>query len=191
MPPARGAPPSEEISAVIVLCFVLAMLLFAAGQRASTPPTVPGTPPATREIDFDRYQHAIDSQNRRMDALEAMLGGLCALEFGAMTYLLDRTEHAELALRLLALCMLLPVVTAFIGWFGFSGEEGPALDGDDGLDAQIHSDRAEALTRALETMRNDYAANRYLIRIKVRLRDVSVTLAATILIVELVSGMVQ
>jgi hypothetical protein len=67
------------------LYLVIAALLVTAAGRGmlrGTPAEPQSTFPPTSDstlLDFDRFQRAVGSQNRRMDALESTLGGLCAL----------------------------------------------------------------------------------------------------------------
>jgi len=162
---------------VKLLLFLLAALLVSRPRRRLDPTTT-----SDDGNEFARYQRAVSSQNRRLDALEGTLGALCAIEFAAMTYLLDKSEHAAIGYRWLAIAMLVPIIASLVGWFGFPGAESPNLHV---YDTDRRRDREAANRAALAAMVTDYRANRVQLAVKERLRGASVLLAAIILLVEL------
>jgi hypothetical protein len=130
------------------------------------------------EIDFDRYQRAVISINRRLDAMEATLGGLAILEIGAMTYILEKLQPEIHWTVGVFVAMALAIGLALLGVLEFQGDEAPNLFE---FDAVRRVNRQEALAATIKTMSETYHFNTDQVGIKEKLRSASAALAGLVL----------
>jgi hypothetical protein len=162
---------------VYAFIVVVLALFLARKQPAPSANVAPSEDPLV-----ERYARAVNAQNRRLDALEALLGSLAALEFAAMTYLLDKASTEPTLFRVLAAAMLLPIALALAGSFGFVGREGIDIVR---FDEDVVRDPVAAERNAVTALVRAAANNRTQERWKTRLRNASTVGAAVILAVSL------
>lgn len=134
---------------------------------------------AALDADMAIFQRRLSSQCRRLDALEAVLVALAALEFAAMTYI-GGTPHVTLPEKVGSFVILACVAASLIAVMGFEGDEAPDLEV---LDLDIRSSgRASALTRTKLAVVAIYRQNGNLIIYKKRVARWGAFITGTILL---------
>ena len=160
------------------LFFALVAVILA-GQRpnSSTAANSEATLIDIDDADFDRYQRGLVSLNRRLDAVEATLGGLAALEIAAMIYMLEKVAGDRLWSAGILGLMSAALALALVGIFAFGGDETPNL-------VEFHEergrDRKRAIRGAIGSMTETYEFNERQVSRKVSLRLISVWLTALV-----------
>jgi hypothetical protein len=152
------------------------------------------TPPAADALAEDHdvrfYQSALDGQQRRLDALDAILSATGLLVFTAMTYLLaiDTVRDGPLAPRLLAVALLLPVALTVYAVVGYAGVDAPDLVE---FDAAVRENRAASYEEARRAMVQAFVANRHALVAKQLLRNWATALASVLFLADLLVFVVQ
>lgn len=133
------------------------------------------------DLDFDRYQRSLISLNRRLDSVEATLGGLGVLEIGMMTYLLEKLDGGKNPTQWgigIFLVMALAISLNLLGVLEFQGDESPDI-------FIFHTDRTanrpKALAAALQSMIESFHFNNEQLAAKEKLRAISVLLSGIVL----------
>jgi hypothetical protein len=159
--------------------FLALLAAMAIGNRSNTVVLGPGNsePPDVDETDFGWYQQGLISLNRRLDAIEATLGGVAVLEIAATTYMLEKVGGERIWVSAILGVMATAIGLALFGVLGFQGDETPDLVR---FDEERRSSRKEAVAHAIRSIAETYAFNNRQVRRKERLRFVSVWLTAIV-----------
>jgi hypothetical protein len=118
---------------------------------------------ALTDLDVVLFQTSVGNQTRRLQALDAVLIGLAALQIGAVTYVgEDASWLGRILLVLLAICVIFDV----LGITGWAGTDGP--DPEAYVDALAKDGRTKTRAGAAVGLIESYRENGRSIRSKER-----------------------